>query len=240
MNSFFASICVAASLCGAGIGQTLTAPAAVAPVASAATPGTPAAAAPAVVTGAAARVWAASARPSTREVEKGLPNFGKLNAAVWRSGAPRAEGYARLAEIGVKTVVNLQKENPSEKDRVPAGVNYVYIPITDEHAPTKEQAQQFLDVVADPANWPVLVHCHAGEGRAGLMCALVRHSFDGWDDKMIMNEVDNFHVTHFALFKGKMNGSQRHFLLDWEAQCKPGSYKEKVGQVVTASATTSH
>lgn len=153
MPSFLPMMC-AATLCGLAPQQAIVAPAPTATVRSQPT-------------------WAATPLPTPRLVEKGFPNFGRLNSAVWRSGQPKRDGYDRLTEIGVKTVVNLQQENPQEKERLPTGVKYVYIPMSSQHAPTEAQARQFLDVVADPANWPVLVHCQGGEGRAGIMCALV-------------------------------------------------------------------
>src|ERR1041384_3518124 len=65
---------------------------------------------------------------ATRRVKQiGVPNFGKLNKVIWRSGQPRREGYRRLAALGLKTVVNLCEEYPQDREIVPAGVMYVYI-----------------------------------------------------------------------------------------------------------------
>ena len=161
-------------------------------------PGAPLAAKAAAATTAAS--WHATMEPTHRIVAKGVPNFGKLNDNIWRSGQPTTEGYQQLAALGLKTVVNLRKEFPQDKDLLPQGVNYVYIPITDEHAPTAEQAKQFLDVASNPANWPLLVHCHGGEGRAGVMSALVRRCLDGWDCGKALKEAGNFRVKHLGLF----------------------------------------
>ena len=171
--------------------------------------------------------WPTTAAPVRKSKAKGVPNFGKLNDHVWRSGQPTKEGYSSLKELGVKTIVNLRKEFDAEKDLVPEGVKYVYIPIQDERAPTPEQAQQFLDVASDPANWPVLVHCHGGEGRAGVMSALVRFAFDGWDADKICKETDTFRVAHMGLFKTKMCGSQQSFLKQWQSSHKAGEIVAK-------------
>lgn len=40
------------------------------------------------------------------------------------------------------------KKYLQEKDIVPEGVKYVYIPIADQHAPTPEQAKKFLQECA--------------------------------------------------------------------------------------------
>src|SRR5262245_43069044 len=79
--------------------------------------------------------WPSTAAATNRLKEKGVPNFGKLNANIWRSGQPTAEGYKNLQAAGLKTVVNLREEFPGDKDLLPAGVNYFYIPIKDDHEP---------------------------------------------------------------------------------------------------------
>src|SRR5580700_1956951 len=85
--------------------------------------------------------WQVSTGPSHPQKVAGVPNFGKLNEHVWRSGQPTRDGYLLLKSQGLKTVVNLRSEFPQDKDLVPPGVQYIYIPIRDEHAPTLEQAQ---------------------------------------------------------------------------------------------------
>lgn len=166
-------------------------------------------------------IWPASEGPSHRLKANGVPNFGKLNDNIWRSGQPSREGYARLAKEGLKTVVNLREEFPQDKELVPDGVRYVYIPIKDERAPTDEQAKQFMEVASDPANWPLLVHCHGGEGRAGVMSGLVRSSLDGWDHNKVMKEVGNFRLKFLGLFSKPMQACQQQFLLHWESLKDP-------------------
>ena len=157
--------------------------------------------------------WPTTPAPAHQTRVKGAPNFGKLNAQIWRSGQPTREGYQSLAKMGLKTVVNLREEFPQDKDLLPEGVRYVYIPIKDQHAPTDAQAKQFIEVASNPENWPLLVHCHAGEGRAGVMSALVRHSLDGWDHDRIMEEVGNFR-RNFST--ASMPSCQRTFIRNWE------------------------
>jgi protein tyrosine/serine phosphatase len=160
--------------------------------------------------------WPASAAASNRVKESGVPNFGKLNDNIWRSGQPTREGYKGLAAAGLKTVVNLRQEFPQDKDLLPEGVNYVYIPIKDDHEPTVEQAKQFMAVASDPKNWPLLVHCKGGEGRAGVMSAIVRHSMDGWDHSLVMKEVGNFRTRHMGFITTPMASCQQTFIQNWE------------------------
>jgi len=172
---------------------------------------------------AAAKAYQITAEPTHRTVAKGVPNFGKLNENIWRSGQPSADGYSQLAKQGLKTVVNLREEYPQDKDLIPEGVKYVYIPITDQHAPTVEQAKQFLEIAQNPDNWPVLVHCHGGEGRAGVMSAVVRRSLDGWDADKTLKETGNFRIKHLGLISTSMPACQKSFIQSWQelAAAKP-------------------
>jgi protein tyrosine phosphatase (PTP) superfamily phosphohydrolase (DUF442 family) len=160
--------------------------------------------------------WPASIMPSHRVVAKGLPNFGSLNDVIWRSGQPTREGYQFLATRGLKTVVNLRQEFPQDKDLIPEGVQYIHIPIRDEHAPTDEQAKEIVKIASDPANWPLLIHCQGGEGRAGTMSAVIRFSLDKWDHNRIMREVNNFRNTRLGFIKIPMAIPQQRFIRHWE------------------------
>ena len=159
--------------------------------------------------------WKVSTDPVHRSNIKGVPNFGKLNDEIWRSGQPTREGYELLAKQGLKTVVNLREEFPQDKDLIPDGIHYVYIPIPDEHAPTADQARTFLQVASNPDNWPLLVHCHAGEGRAGVMSALVRRALDKWDNTKTLREVSNFRTSHLLFGSIPMAGEQQKFIRAW-------------------------
>src|SRR5580704_14476189 len=64
--------------------------------------------------------WCVTDKPSRRRVASGLPDFGQLNEHVWRSGQPTRQGFQTLADMHIKTVVNLRAEFPQEKDLVPA------------------------------------------------------------------------------------------------------------------------
>lgn len=164
--------------------------------------------------------WPTTSSPVRHSIAKGVPNFGKLNDMIWRSGQPTREGYENLVKEGIKTVVNLRLEFPKDKDLIPQGTHYIYLPIKDEHAPTDAQAKAFLEIAANPANWPILVHCKVGAGRTGVMCALVRSKFDKWDHRTIMKEVGNFNLKVIGV-EVPMVDSQQRFIQRWEASADP-------------------
>jgi protein tyrosine phosphatase (PTP) superfamily phosphohydrolase (DUF442 family) len=58
-----------------------------------------------------------------------------------------------------------------------AGVNYYNIP--SEQVPKKENLNKFYKVIDDPANYPILIHCYHGIGRAQVYSAVYRIEKEG-------------------------------------------------------------
>jgi len=86
------------------------------------------------------------------------------------------EGYTTLAELGFKTVVNLntEKEGSDKEARLAeaAGLRHINIEVATK-APTMLQVGEFAAVVNDATNYPILVHCQSSN-RVGAMWALYR------------------------------------------------------------------
>ena len=91
----------------------------------------------------------------------------------------------------IRTIVCLRDRHDAAEEQEAAwvrakGLNFVRIqphpwfPDAAGNIPAEKTAKEFLAVMADPANYPVLVHCYAGVHRTGMMCALYRMDFQGW------------------------------------------------------------
>jgi protein tyrosine/serine phosphatase len=145
-----------------------------------------------------------------------VPNFGMVApGCIYRSGQPSREGFQWLKNQGFRSVVCLRQEHDDgAAEMAEIGLKYLYIPIPDEHAPTAEQGEQFMKFAANPDNWPLLVHCHGGEGRAATMAALVRYSFDGWGMSLALKEAKNYRSLNWV--RGQLCREQRDFLSRWE------------------------
>ena len=52
---------------------------------------------------------------------------------------------------------------------------------------------EFLKIVGDPANRPVLVHCHHGTGRSVLLSSVFRVEFENWDNETARRAVEPLH-----------------------------------------------
>ena len=103
----------------------------------------------------------------------GLPNFYKVSGNFYRGAQPDAEGFAKLPSYGIKTVINLRADHSDKKYLKNLPLNYKEIPTRAWNLKEK-QIEEFLTVIADPANMPVFVHCQHGADRTGAMTAVYR------------------------------------------------------------------
>lgn len=135
-----------------------------------------------------------------------LRNFRVVEEGVlYRSGQLAPDALEQVVrERGIRTVVTLRvarvKGDPNpdawEEDFCAArGLRHVrIIPRVwgaDEkgEVPADESVEEFLRVMDDRANYPVLVHCFAGIHRTGTMCAIFRMEYHRWPADRAVREM---------------------------------------------------
>jgi hypothetical protein len=142
---------------------------------------------------------------------------------------------ARLLDIGVRTVVNLQDPNESGDNGKPfpdytrslkelaaqrgVEVDIHRFPIPDMGVPTVEQMQRILDVIdhAIRSGHRAYVHCWGGHGRTGTVagCWLVRgglHCREAFDVIERARQKD----PHLAKTEAPQTRGQRTFIAEWQ------------------------
>src|SRR5262249_48099824 len=124
-----------------------------------------------------------------------IDNFGKVNDNYYRGAQPKGNDYADLAKLGVKTVIDLQEDGPSKEAGLVqrAGMQFHRIYMNTGRRPTDAQIAEFFQIVDDPANQPVYVHCAGGRHRTGTMTALYRMTHDGWTADRAYAEMKQYH-----------------------------------------------
>jgi tyrosine-protein phosphatase SIW14 len=122
----------------------------------------------------------------------GIDNFYQVDAHVYRGGQPTDEGFAHLARIGVKTVIDLREADERSKAEesvvTAAGMAYVNIPMTGLTPPTESEISKILGILEDDNTGPVFVHCKRGADRTGAVVASYRIDHDHWDNAHALKE----------------------------------------------------
>jgi uncharacterized protein (TIGR01244 family) len=133
-----------------------------------------------------------------RDVD-GITNFTRLDATVACAGATKASAVPELKAEGFRSIVNLRRASEEgadvEGERVAAGaagLQYYHFPFAVPQGPdpaVDAMVQEFLQVVRNPANQPVFIHC-AGGGRAAGFWLIKRVLIDGWDVERARQEAN--------------------------------------------------
>lgn len=103
-----------------------------------------------------------------------LGNFHEVGPGFYRSAQPNRDGYAQLAKLGVKTILNLKSDAAQErKEAEKYGMKVEQVAMSGFHAPSFDEMDRALDVIA-VAPRPLLVHCERGKDRTGFVVASYR------------------------------------------------------------------
>jgi protein tyrosine/serine phosphatase len=126
------------------------------------------------------------------------------DGVLYRSGQLSLAGLQRVVhDYGIRTVVTLRdadtlgKPAPDlEEEDYCRCHGLHYCRITPRHwdrpdgtIPAEVGVRQFLAVMDDPANQPVLIHCFAGVHRTGAYCAVYRIEYEGWSNAAAIAEM---------------------------------------------------
>ena len=146
-----------------------------------------------------------------------IKNFGQMDENYYRGARPKKEDFQSLADLGVKTVIDLtDKPKDYEKPAVEAlGMKYINIPMSDKSYPTEEAIATFLQLVNDPNTGTFFVHCAGGRHRTGVMGAVYRFNKYGWDYDMAYKEMKNYDFyTRWG------HGAMKDFVIDYASKLK--------------------
>lgn len=135
----------------------------------------------------------------------GLPKFERVDAHLFRGGQPSREGITKLAELGVRTIIDLRELSRSasaEEEQARAlGIRYYRIPLGHLIGPSRAAIDRILEILADPQSRPVYVHCRRGCDRTGTVVACYRIANESWTAERAIEEALDRGMRIFELFK---------------------------------------
>ncbi len=133
-----------------------------------------------------------------------------VEGKLYRSGCLTADGLRdAIKELKIKTIINLMEESP-DPDLVTSHLNsrrvkesavckelgvhlkFLHVEVlTDDPDGKKQPATlaKYFEILDDPANYPILLHCKAGLHRTGVLAAVYRMEYQGWTRQEAMNEM---------------------------------------------------
>ena len=152
---------------------------------------------------------------------------------VYKSGVIKPEKIKDyVEEYNIKSIIDLRKGdivtdlNPAnhkdirmEKEAVSKieGLNYFHIP--SKQVPEKEQLEKFFKVMDNKDNYPVLIHCFHGTGRAKMYSALYRIEYENATNQEARDE------TRVILYKSSFDSNREKgkFLINYKKRSENNS-----------------
>ena len=144
-----------------------------------------------------------------------IKNFGQMDDRFYRGARPDEDDYKALAELGIKTIIDLT-DNSREYEQPAveaAGLRYINIPMVDKSYPSMAQVNEFLKVVDDPETGKFYVHCAGGRHRTGVVGAVYRFNVDKWSLDQALAEMEQYEFN-----SGFGHGKQKDFVKDYWQQ----------------------
>jgi tyrosine-protein phosphatase SIW14 len=143
-----------------------------------------------------------------------LYNFGTVEPErILRSAQPSPLFLTWLVrERGIRTLVNLRGKTAGFESAFAArhGLRLFSFDLSATRPPSDEDVRRFLEIVSDPENQPVLVHCRNGVDRTGYMLGIYRVRVQGWSAHQASREMNRY------LQFEPLNGVPHQVVRGWE------------------------
>lgn len=134
-----------------------------------------------------------------------VPNEFDVNHEIKRGGRPTMSDLDTLKRDGFKTIINLEnKAEVISKEKAYAkklGFNYLVSELDTQETPNDQQIEKVLEVLMDPSQQPVYIHCFHGQDRTGMVIGIYRVLADHWSQDEAYKEMVNlgFHPKYIKL-----------------------------------------
>jgi protein tyrosine phosphatase (PTP) superfamily phosphohydrolase (DUF442 family) len=144
-------------------------------------------------------------------------NVTRIDELLFVGGQFRPQQWPALRALGIRAVLSLQAERADAFDGPPPE-RALRLLVPDFHPPSVEQLHEAVRFIAaaHDARLPVMVHCHAGVGRASLTASayLIARG---------MSRLEAFDTIRRARPIVRLNRPQSERLAEWERLARAGA-----------------
>jgi protein tyrosine/serine phosphatase len=119
---------------------------------------------------------------------EGVPNLFRITPNLYRSAQPTPQGFRTLKQMGIRTVVNLRGGEDDGRAALEVGFRLESIPLSAARV-SHESNVRILRLLGQAEQGAVLVHCQHGSDRTGMITALYRMVYQGWDRGKAIEEM---------------------------------------------------
>jgi protein tyrosine/serine phosphatase len=127
-------------------------------------------------------------------------NFGTVvPGKMYRSGQPsEAQLDKWIQEYGFKSILVMRFGVPPYEEELAEryGIKIYHVPFSAAKGLEEGQWETIRQILTDESNLPILVHCHGGGDRSGIVTVLYRVEVQGWPLERALREMNRYyHVS---------------------------------------------
>lgn len=117
---------------------------------------------------------------------------------VYRSGQPsqgQLDGWIR--EYGLRSILSLRFGVPAYEEELAEryGLKLYHVPFSATKGFGEGQWEKIRNILIDESNLPLLIHCHGGGDRSGIVTAFYRVDVQEWPlEKAVREMILHYHV----------------------------------------------
>ncbi len=116
-------------------------------------------------------------------------NLFRVTPVFYRSAQLAADDVELIKSLGVRTVVNLRKFHKDDALLQGTGIHVKRVGINTWSVGDKHVVAALRLIKAAEKDGPVLLHCHHGADRTGLVSAMYRILYQGWSKEQALQEM---------------------------------------------------
>ena len=127
-----------------------------------------------------------------------------VSRGIYRSGHPNERNFEFLRRLNLKSVLYLGTEDYRANMTswtAAQNIQTFHLRLAINKEPTAEMDEadvvKALQLILQPQNWPILIHCNKGKYRVGCIVGLVRR-LQGWSHTSIFEEYSRFAGTKIS------------------------------------------
>ncbi|MBB5190835.1 protein tyrosine/serine phosphatase [Silvimonas terrae] len=119
-------------------------------------------------------------------------NLYRVTSLLYRSAQPEPEDAKLIQSLGIRTIISFRANHDDAHLDFP-GVKRVRVPMDTWHIGDPEIVAALQAIRAAQKEGPVLIHCHHGADRTGIVTAMYRMTEQGWSRERALDELRNGH-----------------------------------------------
>ncbi|HWX02319.1 tyrosine-protein phosphatase [Collimonas sp.] len=146
-------------------------------------------------------IQAAVRKPEWAQAVDSSANLYLVDKNFYRSAALQPKDIKTLNALGVKTVINLRAFHADDDLLKNTGIKTVHVGINTWEINDKNVIDALRAIRAGARQGPVLLHCWHGADRTGLVSAMYRVVFQGWNKQQALEELTEGGYGYHSLWK---------------------------------------